>query len=227
MIPYLYFRFIYPPRPDKAVAPEFLKDYDNGEYMAQPKLNGDCTVVFTNGVEVHVYNRHKKVKTKIKNTDRFKLLHRETVSPGVARNKWMVLVGEYMDKGKTNDWGENFNDSFVIFDILVYDSVQLVGKTFGQRVEMLDVMFGKDDVLLTKDGARQHRFLHVTPVPGVYRVKSFYEFLPRLWSDIIKIDMYEGLVLKRVDAPLENGITESNNMSGQVKFRKPTKNYLH
>jgi len=37
--------------------------------------------------------------------------------------------------------------------------------------------------------------------------------------------MYEGLVLKRLDGKLENGITESNNIRTQIKCRKSTKNY--
>jgi hypothetical protein len=42
---------------------------------------------------------------------------------------------------------------------------------------------------------------------------------------LIKIDMIEGLVLKRKSAKLEIGNTENNNTKSQVKFRKPTKNY--
>ena len=42
---------------------------------------------------------------------------------------------------------------------------------------------------------------------------------------ITKIDMVEGLVLKRKNARLEIGNTELNNIKSQVKCRKPTKNY--
>lgn len=226
MIIYTKYRYIYPPRAENAVDQQTLLDYDNGEYLAQPKLNGDCMEVYTNGVEVKIFNRHKKeFSKKVNIKDQFIKLHRETLGAGKGKNKWMVLVGEFMDKGKKNEWNENFNDNFVIFDIIVYDSIQLIGKTFLERSEMLDRMFGKDDIELLQDGPRRHKFLYTTAVKGVFRVKSFRDCLGALWNDLVKIDMFEGLVLKKCSSKLENGVAQKNNMSGQVKIRKATKNY--
>lgn len=225
MIIYSKFRYIYPPRPEKAVSPETLLDYNDGEYLAQPKLNGDCIEIYTNGVEVRIFNRHKKETKKVNNRERFIKLHRETLGKGKGKNKWMVLVGEFMDKGKQNEWCENFNGNFVIIDIIVYDSLQLIGTTFLERTEMLDKMFGKDDIQLTLKGTRKHKFLYTTAVEGVFRVKSFRDCLVALWNDLVKIDMFEGLVIKRCSSVLENGVSPKNNMSGQFKIRKPTKNY--
>jgi len=110
----------------------------------------------------------------------------------------------------------------------------LVGKTYLERVEMLDKMFGKDDLEIIKNnkafpaGVRKLKFLYVTTVECVYRVKSFRDCFGALWNDIAKINgIYEGLVLKRCDTQLENGITQQNNMAGQVKIRIPTKLYLY
>src|SRR3990172_10230228 len=67
MIPFPHFRYIFPPRAENALPADLLKTYDNSQYGAQPKLNGDCTLVFTNGKEVHVYNRHRnKFKKSLK-----------------------------------------------------------------------------------------------------------------------------------------------------------------
>jgi len=228
MIKYNFFRYIYPPRPENAVDQTTLLDYDNGEYLAQPKLNGDCVEIYTNGVEAKVFNRHKKEFTKLtRGKDHFLRLHRETLGKGKGKNKWIVLVGEFMDKGKRNEYGENFNGNFVIFDMIVYDSVQLVGTTFLERVEMLDRIFGKDDLLVLDDdkGVRKHKFLYTTAVDGIFRVKTFRDCFGALWNDLVLIDMYEGLVLKRASAKLENGISERNNTTGQIKIRKATKNY--
>lgn len=226
MIKYEKYRYIFPPRPENAVHVDAIAEYDNGEYMGQPKLNGDSMLVFTNGEELVYMNRHNKAfKKAMPNMDRLKQLHRQTVKPGSADKKWIVLVGEYMDKGKRNEWGENFNGNFVIFDVLVLDSVQLIGRTFEERERMLDKLYGTDDKEITKDGVRQHEFLYVTAVPGVYRVKSFRESLRAVWNRLVEIDMYEGLVLKRAKAKLENGVSERNNTSSQVKIRKETKNY--
>jgi hypothetical protein len=226
MIPYPKFRYIFPPRADNALPATSLKNYDNGTYIAQPKLNGDCMEIFTNGIETIIMDRHKKDFSKnIKMRSQLEKLHRE--SDVGQKNKWMVLVGEHMVKSKKNASGKVWNDKFVIFDIIVYDGVQLIGKTFAERQELLDKLFGKEEVALTKEGTYTDKFLYATEVEGVFRVKSFRDCFTPLWDDLIKIDMYEGLVLKRADAKLENGNTEKNNMNSQCKFRKPTKNYAY
>jgi ATP-dependent DNA ligase len=226
MIRYAKFRYIYPPRPENAVHVDSIGEYDDGEYMGQPKLNGDSMLVFTNGVELVYMNRHNQpFKKAMPDLSKLKLLHRQTLREGDDENKWIVLVGEYMGKGKLDELGNNFNGNFVIFDILVHDSVQLVGITFEERERMLDQMYGKDDKVITDDGVRELPFLYVTSVPGVYRVKTFRTGLRSRWDELVKVDMYEGLVLKRARAKLENGVSERNNTSSQVKIRKETKNY--
>src|ERR1035437_2784061 len=132
MIKYDFFRYIYPPRADNSVPPEALASYDNGTYIAQPKLNGDCMVVFTNGIQTVVMDRHKKTFSKtIKMLPTLQKLHRETSTEktGEQKNKWMILVGEHMAKSKKNAAGKTWNDKFVIFDIIAYDNMQLIGKT--------------------------------------------------------------------------------------------------
>ena len=54
------FNYIYPPRPEYKIPPKDLDNFDTGEYIVQPKYNGTCCIVFTNGKEVYVYNRHKQ-----------------------------------------------------------------------------------------------------------------------------------------------------------------------
>jgi ATP-dependent DNA ligase len=226
MIPYKKFYYIYPPRPEYAISPETMLEYDNYEYLAQPKLNGDSMLIFTNGIEVHIRNRHnKEFKKNIPNTERFLTLHRET--PNADTNKWMVLCGEFMAKSKLNEWSENFNNNFVIFDIIVYDSVQLIGKTFEERVTLLDQLYGVDDKEILADGIRHYKFLYTTDIPTVYRVKSFRTCFKGLYEDLVKTDMYEGVVLKRANSKLENGRSEKNNTNSQLKIRKETKNYLY
>ena len=137
----------------------------------------------------------------------------------------MVLCGEHMVKSKEDEEGK-WNNKYVIFDIIVYNGMQLVGKTFRERIELLDALYGTEDLLLKDSGVKSLKFLYSTAIPDVYRVKTFYNCFQALWKDLVKIDMYEGLVLKRLDAQLENGISEKNNSSSQLKFRKPAKNYL-
>lgn len=224
MIPYRNFRYIYPPRPEIAVPPGDMMRYER-DYIAQPKLNGDCLVVFTNGEETHLYNRHKKQFVKARDEHRFLEIHRETVD-GTSR-KWMALVGEYMTKGGKDERGENFNHNFVIFDILAYDQVQLVTSKVVERQQLLDRIYGTDSLEMRPDGVRELPFLYTTGVQGVYRAKNFMSDFDRVWSQLVEIDMYEGLVFKLAEGKLENGTSEHNNSAWQFKIRKPHKNYKY
>lgn len=226
MIPYPKYRYLFPPRAENALPDNQLSTFDNGTYIAQPKLNGDCMLVFTNGLETIIMDRHKKefLKT-IKMTPTLGKLHRE--STNVVKNKWMVLVGEHMVKSKKNAEGKVWNEKFVIFDIIVFDGIQLIGKTFEERQLLLDNLYGKEEVALTSTGTYTDKFLYATEIEDVFRVKSFRDCFSAVWNDLIKIDMYEGLVLKRANAKLENGNTQKNNMNSQMKFRKPTKLYVY
>jgi hypothetical protein len=60
---------------------------------------------------------------------------------------------------------------------------------------------------------------------NTYRIKSFNRDFKQIFDDLTRIDMVEGLVLKRKSAKLEMGTSENNNSKSQIKARKPTKNY--
>ena len=238
MIPYKSYRYLYPPRAEKALPSSSIEQYDNhartasgyGIYGAQPKLNGDCMLIFTNGIETIVKNRHKEnFKKTITMMEDLKRVHRETLDG--TKNKWMVLVGEYMIKSKMNADGKVWNNKFVIFDIIVYDGMQLLGTTFEERQTLLDQLYGKEDASFTRGmndertGVYDDKFIYATSMPNIHRVRTFKDCLSALWNDLVKIDMYEGLVFKRASAKLENGLSENNNTLSQVKIRKETKNY--
>lgn len=220
MIPYKSYRYIYPPRPEDCLPASDIPEYDNGTYIAQPKWNGDCMLIFTNGIETHVRDRHNKEFKKVlspKLLPQLKKLHRE--SAGEPRNKWMCVVGEYMIKSKKDHAGMSFNEKFVIFDIIVFDGRQLIGQTFLQRQELLVDLYGM--------APGHDRYMYATDQPDVFRAKYFHTSFNSLFNELVVADMYEGLILKMADAPLENGITQKNNSATQVKFRKPHKNYAY
>jgi ATP-dependent DNA ligase len=206
---YNSYRYLYPPRPQNAVPSTDLNYYDNGSFIGQPKLNGSNSTIYTDGVKVIIMNRHGDRLT------RFEIKDDEILSLYRGTGGWTVLNGEYMNKSK-RDENSVFNHKFVIFDILVNDGDYLIGKTFKQRVELLDEMFGK--VECEKDYLWRIS-------DNVYRVKSYENNFSMLFDKLTPIDMIEGLVLKRVNARLEMGNTELNNTKSQVKARKSTKNY--
>lgn len=210
MINYNSFRYIYPPRPEINLPSSELVKYDNGLWLGQPKLNGSNITVFTNGIEVYLYNRHNSSISNIKmKQSEFLSLHRG--------DGWIVLNGEYMNKSKNNSDNELFNQKFVIFDILVYNGVQTIGKTFGERVKLIDELYPSVDY---------DNFIKKL-TDNVYVVKSFYTNFTKIYDKIIQTDMYEGWVLKKITSKLKNGLSEKNNTDSQMKFRKPTKNYSY
>ena len=209
---YSNYRYIYPPRPKNAIPSSDLNSYDNGTMLAQPKLDGSNCLIFTDGKTVKVMNRHSQPIT------RFEIPTEEILSLYRGSGGWTVINGEYMNKSKRDETGNTFNHKFVIFDILVNDGDYLIGKTFDQRVKILDEMFD------TIESEKQYLY---SISANVFRVKTYTERLLDNFERLVRIDMVEGLVMKRKNARLEIGNTELNNVNSQLKSRKPTKNYKY
>ena len=120
-----------------------------------------------------------------------------------------------MNKSKNGTDGKLFNKKFVIFDILVYENMYLVGSTFEERYELIKSIYNLkeyDDYLFQVS-------------ENVFFVKSFKDKFEKRFKSIIKVDMLEGFVLKRKNAKLERGTREKNNVNSQLKCRKATLNY--
>lgn len=210
MAKYLTYRYIFPPRPKNAIPDSELNFWDNGSLIAQPKLNGSNCVIFTNGEKSVVMNRHNQRLSNFQLSDsEIKDIYRGT-------GGWTILNGEYLNKSKSDETGQSFNHKFIIFDILAFDGEYLVGKTFEQRVSLLDSLYGTVD--------SEKNYLYSVSL-NVYRVKSYQSDFKNIYDELTPIDMIEGLVLKRKSARLEVGTSENNNIKSQLKCRKPTKNY--
>ncbi len=209
---YPNYRFIYPPRPKNAIPDGDLDFWDNGSLVGQPKLNGSNCLIFTNG-EKHVVTNRKNERLTIFNlTDvEIKQMYRGT-------GEWIVINGEYLNKSKRDESGQIFNHKFVIFDILVFDGEYLVGKTFEERISLLDELYG------TVDSEKEYLY---KISENIYRVKSYNNQFKMLFDKLSPIDMIEGLVLKRKNSRLEVGYSELNNVRSQIKCRKVTKNYKY
>ncbi len=209
---YLTYRYIYPPRPKNAISPDELDFWDNGSLVSQPKLNGSNCLIFTNGDKFVVMNRHNQRLTNFRlSDDEVKNLYR-------GNGGWLILNGEYLNKNKSDETGQSFNHKFVIFDILAFDGDYLVGKTFQERIELLDSLYGQTD--------SEKEYLYSIST-NVYRVKSYINDFKNIFDKLTPIDMIEGLVMKRKTARLEIGTSELNNVKSQLKCRKPTKNYKY
>jgi len=210
---YNSYRYIYPPRPKNAIPDSELNFWDNKSLIAQPKLNGSNCVIFMDGTRNMVMNRHNQRLTNFE-LSQVELNALYKCNPG----ELMVINGEYLNKSQQDERGVTFNHKLVIFDILVFKSDYLVGSTFSDRITLLDELYG------TKDSEKPYLY---SISDNVYRVKSFETGFKQIFDDLTKIDMIEGLVLKRKSAKLEIGNTENNNTKSQLKARKATKNYKY
>ena len=210
---YNSYRYIYPPRPKNPIPDSELNFWDNKSLIAQPKLNGSNCVIFMDVTRNMVMNRHNQRLTN------FELPQAELNALYKCNSgELMVINGEYLNKSKQDERGVTFNHKLVIFDILVFKSDYLVGSTFSDRITLLDELY------VTKDSEKPYLY---SVSDNVYRVKSFETGFKQIFDDLTKIDMVEGLVLKRKSAKLEIGNTENNNTKSQLKARKATKNYKY
>ena len=209
---YLNYRYIFPPRPRNAISPDDLNSWDDGSLLGQPKLDGSNATIYTDGKKVIVMNRHGQRLTNVRVHDS------EILALYRGSGSWMVLNAEYLNKSKTDETGQAFNHKFVIFDILVFDGQYLVGKTFEERVRILDTLYDQK--------ACEKEYLFGIS-ENIYRVKSYLTGFNDLFNQLTPIDMIEGLVMKRRNARLEVGSSEMNNVKSQIKCRKKTKNYKY
>jgi hypothetical protein len=217
MIPYLNFNYIYPPRPEFKIPPKELDTFDTGEYVVQPKYNGTCCIVFTNGTEVYVYNRHKQPMAWYSPDIDFK---------GLAQsNQWYVYTGEYLNKGKLGENGNKEKDKFIIWDILVWANQYLIGDDLLTRINLLEETYPCQRAKISEDGLEMYEHLCHTNLNGIYKAPSYMNGFLKLFEDISKTDLYEGLVLKKIESKLSYGFQMLNNHDWQIKCRKPTKVY--
>jgi ATP-dependent DNA ligase len=217
MIPYLNFNYIYPPRPEYKIPPKDLDNFDTGEYIVQPKYNGTCCIVFTNGNEVYVYNRHKQPLSWYSSDIEFEKL--------AQSNQWYVYTGEYLNKGKLGETGTKEKDKFIIWDILVWADQYLIGDDLLTRIKLLEETFPCQRAKINEDGLEMYEHLCHTDLQNIYKAPSYMNGFSKLFKDICKTDLYEGLVIKKIDSKLSYGFQELNNHDWQIKCRKPTKVY--
>lgn len=211
---YNKYSYIFPPRPKNSIPPKDLDSWDNGTMLGQLKLNGSNSTFYLNSSNIYVSNRHNQILTNFK-LEKSEIIDTLYQSVGL-KDKFLVINGEYLNKSKMDENNVVFNHKLVIFDILVYNSDHLIGKTFEQRINLMDEVYGQNEC--------EKPYLYQLS-ENIYRVKTFDCGFKNMFDTYTPIDMIEGVVLKRKNARLEMGLTENNNFKSQVKSRKETKNY--
>lgn len=213
---YDQFKYLYPPRPEYKTPPSSLETYDTGEYIAQPKYNGSACLVFTNGDELHVYNRHKRPLAKYSPFIHFREL--------AKTSNWYVYAGEYLNKAKKGEMGDIERDKFVIWDLLVWDGEYLIGKTMEERLMILENIYPCQRAIVS-DKLEMYDHLCCTEHAGIYKAPTYGGGFDILYEELYETELYEGLVLKKKNSKLTYGFQEKNNSDWQIKCRKETKLY--
>ena len=206
-------QFLYPPRAEHRIQPQSVGDFDNGQYIGQPKFDGSNTAVAISETTVVAKERHNTFFAIPPKFD-FKALHR-----GKGH---MCITGEFMNKSKLDGSGQPFK-GFCIWDITAFDGLILIGSTPEERIELLKLLYPPLFGAVSYGGID---YMYKTDVPGIYRANNFYAYFSDIYETLSKIDMIEGFMLNRKNGKLEMMSREQNNTGWVLKVRKPTQNYL-
>jgi hypothetical protein len=210
---YNEYRYLWPPRPEKAIPPTMLAHYENRGWLAQVKMNGTCNVLAISPErKIVAMSRHKephKLWTPNEDSERaFKNL------PG---NGWYVFIGELLHSKVADPSLKNIN---YLHDILVADGEMLNGKTYDERLTLLANLF------LTQIDNREQPLTvsHLEIDANTWMAKS-WGTAEWLFKETAAHKEMEGVVLKDPKAKLALCVKADSNSSWQVKCRKPTKAY--
>lgn len=206
------YRYLWPPRPERAVPQDSLGFYERQGWRAQVKKNGTCTLIFTHGDEVIFKTRHGDADEHKAWTP---LPEHRAFFGGL--DGWQVYVAELLHS-KT----PHIKNELYVFDLIVAGGKQLIGWSFADRQSVLTgtmVMLGCRAAARGRAGGG--------PVGlGAQRVAPYVQLAAPVvaqWDELRAED--EGFVFKDPSAPLAACTTPSANAGWQVKARKPHKNY--
>ena len=199
---YSDYSYLWPPRPEKAIARDLLPFYESRGYWAQIKKNGTCTVIFA---------RHNEVIFKTRHNDdhRAWMPTPEHIRFFQGSQNWEVYVAELLHS-KT----PHIKNQLYIFDKIVDDGVHLVGTTLEERQLLLQSQW-VGELEEEHHQTRVHEYISVA--------ENLVGGFDEIYDHLLPED--EGLVLKNPKATLRACMKPDSNAAWQVKCRIPTKNY--
>jgi len=201
---YASYMYLWPPRPEVKIPASMTNFYDKRGWVSQAKLNGTCTVIFTNGTDCIIKTRHnedhKAWEPKKEHVEFFN---------STSRGKWNVFVAELM-----HNKSPLLKDLLYVFDIVVHEGQQLTGQTFAERQALLERIIPGSEQDLWHEHSRH-----------IVRARNHVGGSKALYDRITTTPYVEGLVMKDPKAKLDLCNRQDNNTGWQVKCRKVTKNY--
>lgn len=198
--------YLYPPRPESAISKNLLKTYEGGDYIAQCKMNGTCSVL---GV-----SPDRKIRAMSRHKDEHKLWSPSAVNEAafanLPGNGWYVFVAELMHSKVKGIRNTNY-----IHDIMVADGQHLVGMALANRQALLASLFTPVSETST----------HFVIDDVTWLAKNITQDFEAFFDSMATTPEHEGIVLKRLTAPLAMGSREKSNTNWMLKARHPHKNY--
>lgn len=202
---YEKYSYVWPPRPEVKIPSAMTNFYDKRGWLAQAKLNGTCTVIFTNGKECIFKTRHNDDHKAWQPLPE----HIEFFNNTAKDGKWNVFVAELM-----HNKSPLLKNVLYVFDVVVYYGKQLTHTTFSERQTILEMVIPGEEKELWYEHNKH-----------VVRARNYSGASAELYKRITEIPYCEGLVMKNPNAKLELCNKADNNTGWQVKCRKVTKNY--
>lgn len=208
---YLEWQYLFPPRPESAIAPVSIGFYQNMGWVAQYKKNGTNTIIgLSPSGEVITMTRHADQHKAWQISDHLK----KTLLQIFPRSGWHVLCAEVMHS-KTKD----IKNTLYVHDILVFNGDYLINSTFIERQSILD------DICIPLAQSEEYSHYVCDDQGKLWYAKLFKSALTDLFWSIQIPELDEGLVLKNPAGKLKACTKEKSNDDWQVKVRHSTKKY--
>ena len=201
------YRFLWPPRPERAAPPQLMGFYQRRGWTAQVKKNGTCTVIFARGDTVIFKTRHNDDhKAWSPQPSHFAFF--------AGRDDWNVYVAELL-----HSKGPLVKNHLYLFDILVSDGQELIGTTLPDRQQILRDRFPSPmaDIVGSRAGLGARMIEQDVSQAAPIADPS------TLWPMLGALD--EGFVFKDPTAKLAACVVPTSNGAWQTKIRRPHTNY--
>ena len=205
--PYNEWRYLWPPRPEHVVPADRLNYYEKLGWGANYKKNGTCSLIWLSpDGEFKTMNRHQEAHK----AWQLGPTNADVLRDLLPRGKWFCGVAELM-----HNKAPNIKDTLYFHDVLVFNSEYLVGETYLARQKILEELFP----------ANAEAYSHYVVSDRIWRAKLFTSGFEKLFKDIKDPKTDEGLVIKKLDAPLKMCDIQKANAGWSMKARHPAKNY--
>lgn len=211
---YLSWRYLWPPRPETAVAPDMLHHYEEMGWWAQAKMNGtNCTLYVSDRATVARGRHGPEHQLAAWSPGTRWQAFADTLPTGERYVFCAELIHSKVKGGP--------RDTLYLHDLLVADGDYLVGRDYRFRYNALRKLCERFADIGRIVGTETSEHTHTVFGPGIWLARNHANSFRDLF-DMPASAMVEGLVLKQPDATLALCSSATSNGAWQVKSRRST-----